>query len=492
MSGSDPDPLRVDPDGLADDLSTWQAVNWAIELTDRRDAGSRGRSVSMPAELPPPTTPREATKGGITFDVTHPDDGERRRVTIHQRTRERYLARETIDMGLIGWTPAPHELPRGRWPGSGECRETCGESIPALCCPDCGHVREVGACCHESHCPRCWRSWCLKRTKPAALNVSAYARARGVNDPNTKRHHLTVSFPPDVSFGCEDALSAGFEVVRRIMRLLDVEAGYMVYHPYRIAEEYRGKVVGHESGSGDMKPADVLGKVASDSWTWEAVESELLTFTPHFHVVGITPFAQCDAVTGDVYDRTGIITHRITPPNSKVSIDYGEAPTAGVLAYNLSHCGLIEGEGQTRQPICRFGRFDQLKTDKIKSEIGAAIRAVSQRVVGIELPSGECSAPVPADRESGRSFVPTQSGSIGEGLARAELADAESANTARCGGSYISIRQASQYLDLGPGWEILPDRRERVRQAVDRWNRFCEQSGIEPTAAAPSFSPADD
>lgn len=455
-----------------------------------------------------PSLPKERSRSGIVLDVSHPDDGERRRVTIKEPIDSvEPHTDESVKVGKIGWRTLDHELPRGVWLGSGERRAICGEEIPGLFCPDCGHVRHIGATCHESRCPRCWRSWVLKRTKPAAANVSAYARVRasGMRDSSKLyRHHVVISLPPDTLFGGSDPLGAFFRLARWIARMCDAEAGYMVYHPFRIAEEYRGDVWGHERGGGDLLPKGVLDLVSSESRPWEAIEDKLLTFEPHIHMVCVTPFFQSGALTDKIYKKTGIVTHRITAPGQKVSLRAGEAPTAAALAYTLSHCGLIENEnGRYRPPIRSFGPVEHFNTSGLEDEITAAIRDVSRDVVGLSLPSGRCSAPVPRDADVPAPAdvdVPHVAGEASGGiagtgaLARTELANAESNDMEICGTDYRSIRTARAYLSLPPEeWDVSPSRRAAIKDALATFNEFVERSGIEADDVLPvgPEAPAD-
>ena len=284
-------------------------------------------------------------------------------------------------------------LPKWRLPGSGELLDDCGEDTPALFCPDCGAKTIVGRTCRRSICPRCWESWDFQQAKTNASMVEGLRRYRAASgESNAKYHHLTVSFRPSVRFDSADPFKRGVEATKLLLEEVGVYAGVLIYHPWRIAEPYRGDVRGHESGDGDMTWADVLTKVESPSWSWEAARSEFLEYGPHFHVYANAPFVQGGAITDEIEDRTGVVIHRITKRNSSVSL-YDVEDLASSMAYSLSHAGLAwDAENEEFQAAYRrFGETANFSpTAGVEEDVDAALREVAPEVLGQEFPKPRC------------------------------------------------------------------------------------------------------
>ena len=284
-------------------------------------------------------------------------------------------------------------LPQWRLPGSGELLDDCGEKGPYLFCPQCGSKMIVGRTCRRSICPRCWESWAFQTAKTNAAMVEGLRRYRAASgESNAKYHHMTVSYRPSTRFDSADPFGRAVEATKLLLGEVGVYAGLMIYHPWRIAEPYRGEVRGHESGDGDMTWADVLGKVESEAWPWEAARSEFLVYGPHFHVYANAPFVQGGAVTDEIEDRTGVVIHRITKRNSSVSL-YDVEDLVKSMAYSLSHAGLgWDAENEAfRAAYRRFGETANFSpTPGVEADVDAALRDVAPEVLGQEFPKPRC------------------------------------------------------------------------------------------------------
>lgn len=430
-------------------------------------------------------------------------------------------------------------LPELRLPGSGERLDDCGDSIPALYCPDCASSTEVGRTCRRSACPRCNESWAFNSATTDASKSEALRRLRVARDRDRdqKLHHIVVSPPQSLRFDSSEPLNRGKELVKCLMGVVNVDAGNIYYHSYRIAEEYRGDVAGHSSGSGDMTWADVLRKIESESWSWEAVRDEFLVYAPHFHIIGNSEFVQCGAITEQLFEQTGIVIHRITKPESSVSI-YGLEDLCRATAYCLSHTGLQwdSGNEQFRAATWRFGETANLSpSDKVSEKVDNVMRAVSQEVLGVDFCRSGCSSesfdpdsdpdteavewneesnPTSAsgfstgpvdDRSLGASAPVVTSGSPGlsssgspsgelvadggtwdetRGVVPAYLDDpteserlVEDRETERCGADLLPMVNAPQHLN-DDGWcnQMGADRVDRLRDDYLEW----QESGAPP------------
>ena len=337
------------------------------------------------------TSERSRTRSGGAICYEHVKDGEKRRVRVAQDadpseadslTEVERDARE-FDAKVPGLVV----------PGSGERYGDCGDEQPLLACPNCGALTTVGRTCRRSRCPRCWQAWDFQRALDAGTALEGERRYRYASgEKKTKLHHLVVSLPVTLCFARSNPLDAAFKLVMRLLAEVGVFAGWLAYHPWRIKKEYRGDVNGHESGDGDMTWADILTLVESDRWTWEAVREEFLVYAPHFHAIVNANFVQGGAVTDMIYEKTGVVIHRITKGNSSVSIGDIE-DLASVAAYALSHAGVQwdEENEEYRAAFRFFGSTANVeRRQNVKNDVDTALRAVSLDVLGVEFTSPRC------------------------------------------------------------------------------------------------------
>lgn len=339
------------------------------------------------------TSRRERTreKGAICYEYDR--DGETSRVRLARDIDPSF--NDAITVSEPDARDYSDALPEHPLPGSGELLEDCGEEIPALFCTGCGTPYDVGRTCRRSRCPRCWQSWAFNRARSVASKIEALGRRMYAQEgKQVKQHHLTVSFRDSTRFNSKDSFKQGTEAVKALLAQVNADTGYLVYHPYRIASEYRGDVLGHESGDGDMTWKDVLEKVESDSWGWDAVREEFLVYAPHYHVICLSEFVDTTGV-GAIEEQTGAVIHRITTKREdgkERSID-GLEELCKVTAYSLSHAGLApENDGERHRAAVRpFGRVANFEAwDAVKGETKAALRKVAGTVLGIEFLDPEC------------------------------------------------------------------------------------------------------
>jgi hypothetical protein len=429
-------------------------------------------------------------------------------------------------------------LPELRSPGSGARLGDCGDDLPGLFCQRCGTKMIVGRTCRRAVCPRCWESWAFQRAKTNAAMVEGLRRYRAASgEPHPKAHHLTVSYPTSTRFDSTDPMGRGFETTKLLLEEVGVYAGVMIYHPWRIAEPYRGDVQGHESGDGDMTWAEILSKIESEEWSWEAAREEFLTYGPHFHVYANAPFVQGGAITDEIEDKTGVVIHRITKgKDSSVSL-YDLEDLVGSMAYSLSHAGLSwDADNEAfRAAYRRFGETANFSpTPSVEADVEEALREVAPEVLGQEFPEPRCdnetvdvaeddgSAEGEQDRDgdrdaeggetprpstkralSSRSRKPGargteelasgwSSGNTGgyavddgedlwtatEGMSPSWLDDPEEApseHRSRCGAKLVPMWAAPEYLD-DEGWveQIGEEARAELEAAYKEWERMGE------------------
>lgn len=416
-------------------------------------------------------------------------------------------------------------VPEMRLSGSGSRLDDCGDRSKLNYCSSCGEPIESGRTCRRSMCPRCWQSWCLHRTISGASKIEGYRRYQVASRvPNPKYHHLVASLPNSFRVDSKNPIDRVIEILKVLLKKINVDSGMIIYHPYRIVEAYRGDVVGHDSGSGDMTWADVLSRIESDDWPWEAIRDEFLTFAPHFHIIANSEFVQGGAVTEEIEEQTGIVFHRITQgADSSVSL-YDMEDLCSATAYSLSHAGLLwDEDNEEYRAVTRYfgevANFDP--AERVVSDIDDVTREISADVLGVDFRRGRCSEevddtiepntstgtgylPQPSrrvtaggadDRDLGPSATPSLSSGSGSGSE--ELAadggweatsgvspgflddpteteeQREEWETTRCGGEIKPISEAPQQLEDGD-WcvEIGRKAESKLREAVHEWREM--------------------
>jgi len=476
---------------------------------------------------------RSRSKGAICFERETDDGKERVRLAQNADPSES----DSITASEPDGREYADALPSPPIAGSGERLPDCGDDVRPVFCTECGHPPIVGRTCRRSRCPRCWQSWAFYRARTVASKIAALRRYRAASgNPKAKYHHLTVSFPDSTRFDSDDALSRGFDAVKRLLAEVDVYAGVIVYHPYRIDEPYRGDVRGHESGDGDMTWADVLGKIESDEWTWEAARDEFLTDAPHFHVFANAEFVQGGAVSERVEEQTGVVIHRITKRNKpKYSLESVE-DLAAATAYAYSHAGLSQGDDSSFQVAARaFGETANFTpTDEVKRDVDGALREIAPDVLGVDFSKRECrEETVDDEHESGESDEPetpasgvpsaspplSPAGSSGgfatgsgtsldaptgppddasgggsendtwsatAGVSPGYLDEPTEDVTSRCGGRHAPMWAADEYLS-DPEWvdSVGREAADELRSAYDEWERRERPESDVPPLDAP-------
>jgi hypothetical protein len=345
-------------------------------------AAKRGRSARK----------RSRSGGAICYEYEDDEEGVRRIRAAQDVDPSEEDSLQEVERDAREFDAEPPAL---RPPGTGERYDGCGDEEPLLACPNCGTTLEVGKTCRRSLCPHCWQSWDFQRALDAGTALEGERRYRySSGERKTKLHHLVVSLPTSLRFGRSDPLDAAFKLAMLLLAQVGVFAGWLAYHPWRIKEAYRGDVNGHESGDGDMTWSDILTKIESDEWTWEAVREEFLVYGPHFHAIVNASYVQGGAVTDMIYEKTGVVIHRITMGNSSVSIGNIE-DLASATAYALSHAGVSwDEENEVNRAAFRFfgSTANVERRQTVKDDVDAALREVAVDVLGVDFAAPRCDA----------------------------------------------------------------------------------------------------
>lgn len=456
-------------------------------------------------------------KGAVCFEVTK--DGERRRPRVPNDTTEPITSTEPDARDYLD------DLREYPLPGAGELGEDCGDELPGIFCRHCAEPQMVGRTCRDPDCPRCWQSWAFHQAKAMAAKIEALGRHEYTqNKKMVKQHHLTVSFAGlDVSFNSVDPMNRARDAVKALLQRVNVDTGYTIYHPWKIAPEHRGDVLGHESGKGDMGWKDVLEKVEDVSQTWEEVREEYLIFAPHFHILGISETVEKSA-TPQIEEKTGMVVHRIETKreDGKTKSITGVEELCKAAAYSLSHAGIAPSEEKKthRAAVRSFGKVTNFEAWGSTDEDGAgspvydvdkAMRSVAGTVLGIEFANGECPAPVPSSHDhgaresesgsgSGLAGAGTQSlettsdggsieapsGSMNDasdswdatsGMVPPAVSEPSGTETEKCSGKMVPMWKASSYLgsldwiaSIEERFDDGDDRLRRLREAYEEWD----------------------
>lgn len=392
----------------------------------------------------------------------------------------------------------PDDLPL---PGEGEEKEDCGEDIPITVCDNCGTTTYAGSTCRRSLCPRCWESWAFHRAVEAVTAIDGTRRKRATESAtNPYNHHITVSFRTDTRFDSKTPLDRGFAATKRLLDEIAADTGMIIYHPYRIAKEHRGDVLGHESGNGDLHWRDILGMPADE-------RRGKLVYAPHFHVFAVSPFVQGGAVTEDIEDKTGVVIERIADDDG-VSLKDLEALCSAV-AYSLTHAGITTDKSdQNRAAYRYFGETSNIdRRESVRSDVDEAMRRVSYGVLGVGFERGECKQEVvvgetdddgqplavrvvdpdiPDDTDDTRGGEAVAMPGFGSGsgsgnpsgFGTGETDTAVShahTETVECGGKQLPIWQRSRHIDNDEWRErVGAEAVEAAEAAYDEWRDLGE------------------
>jgi len=367
-------------------------------------------------------------------------------------------------------------LPRMKLPGFGEERETCGDDMYRFCAC-CGESVKVGQTCRQSRCPRCAQEWCREAATSVAAKLSAtWAYQYASLDDHPFYHHLVLDVPDD--WRLDDDPETVYErtkgVVKEIMDEFDL-AGVPIYHPYR----------GEHEDEEDDDLGEWKGRVF-EGREWEDVEDEL-RFSPHWHVVGVSPYIDV-SVTERVHEETGWIIHRITQGGSNVSVG-NDFDLARVVSYCLSHCGIYE-DGQGNNQAAYYpnvvdratpeGTHITAEEDTVE-EMDGIVRSVAPTTLGVPYNSVACTRDVP-EGEGANVGV-----SVAYANAQAEDGSGEgsgdgSDSTApddgdlgevefeKCNGRMLDITKAPEYLNDSE-WRASATFAAELERRYEEWKR---------------------
>ena len=260
-------------------------------------------------------------------------------------------------------------------PGKGQRGKNCGKIAAIGVCPNCGNVVFIKSSCYQPLCPSCWHKWRMRRAKAILTKLEGFRRYKfattGRNWKAVKFHHVVVSPPQNLEYAL--VVEAKTPEKKRILDKLfkDVKAiletvgayygGYIIFHPFRLKDE---EEFGGDFEKEARKWREILKK---DNWM------DYVKFSPHFHC-----FVVASSIDGEVcrrvYEKTGWIVHRITKPNSNVSIG-NLFDLARSLLYCMSHMGIFEEKYRTARFFGEIANFVTRKKEIERDVIVALLKA---------------------------------------------------------------------------------------------------------------------
>lgn len=351
---------------------------------------------SVPRKVARKETSRRSTsssKSAICFEADV--DGERKRIRVARDIEPHY--NDVITTKEPDARDYSDSLPEHPLPAADDLGDDCGERFAGNYCEDCWTPNEVGRTCRSPDCPRCHKAWNFYLAK------SHVAKTRSLSKTlpgSILQHHGTVSFANlDVRFNSQNPLKQAREAAKVLLAKCGIENGYLYYHPFRIKVEYRGDVLGHESGDGDMEWKHVLSKIPE--LEFEHVRDEYFVFDPHFHFIGAANMF-LKRVTPELEEQTGVVVNRFETEREdgkNKSID-GLEELCRSVAYCLSHTAIHpESEQQThRAAAWGFGQVANFEAfDNDLADADQTMREVAPKVLGITMPDPGCGELIPTD-----------------------------------------------------------------------------------------------
>lgn len=236
------------------------------------------------------------------------------------------LVRERYYLHHMSSKLAPEAIPtlqfwdNGRTlPGRGQITHNqCGEDLGYYVC-DCGHTEKWKRNCSKSQCPECFNNWIQRRTNESGNRLEQAAiMLRRVP------RHVVLSPPPGAAPTTKE--------LYRIIKLLGVEGGLWIEHPWRFAEQDTDEQIQWKRC--DINPRSVE-KVPS--YVYRSLHFHLLCFG---YLMSADKFYRLSG--GWVYKNKG----KRQPKRGQSHKQNRVGPIYNTIAYLISHT-IIEGNRQT-------------------------------------------------------------------------------------------------------------------------------------------------
>jgi len=286
-------------------------------------------------------------------------------------------------------------------PGFGE---ECVDDVLVYYCTHCGSTVEMSHTCYKSECPDCAPMWDIDKAENHVARIETIAKIMSarLDGTSVKKHHLVISPPDDWVLEAADPLDKTFDVVGEIMDLLNIE-GLRYYHGWR------------------GRNGDDLDAWKNRLFSGRSFEDDVrheLTPSPHFHVIGCSPFVPGGEVTKRIEEETGWLIKRVTEGGDE-SASNKSLPTmedvAEAVTYCLSHTAIkMVEDGNNNAQYRPHGQLwhnhDRVTVyDHTRREAEYAVRKAAPTTLGVNRNNLRCSTPLPSDEQPDESIDPGKS-----------------------------------------------------------------------------------
>ena len=273
-----------------------------------------------------------------------------------------------------------------RWdlPGFGESGPRCGEVLPTGVCEH-GHVDWGEHRCGRRTCPKCWGKWAREAAVRATTRIQAFRETQPDDWHRQVRHY--VWSPEDGDVKNQREYWDGYGRAAEIAEEKGMRGFAVLGHPWRPTDAAK----------------ELFGLEKSDSFEFgmwkflrdevdEVVMRELIEFSPHYHVIGLTTE---DMEGGRMSDDGVWAGIRSVERYDGRSDRESHEDLYGLFRYLLSHTGYPEGS--TKQVTRWYGDLannvfvdNATKEWQIQKPVEAAktIQREVEAIAGVE-PEGD-------------------------------------------------------------------------------------------------------
>lgn len=216
--------------------------------------------------------------------------------------------------------------------GFGEPGDDCGLWVPAAVCNECGHADMVRQSCDRWMCPDCWARAANRAAVSGSVRLQSY-RYQQPDDYRRQWAHAVVS-PPDGDIETKREFFDGRSDAADLAMGKGFRGCAVIAHPWRTTE-FADDL--YDDADADFGKWVWVRKVA-EAGRFEL--SELIRWSPHYHIIGPTSPDMQPGESGDEW-RYNLIRFNSEQLHS-VSDDDSHEEVFGMFRYLYSHVGKPE------------------------------------------------------------------------------------------------------------------------------------------------------
>lgn len=237
------------------------------------------------------------------------------------------------DLGRLGSNP-------WRLPGYGESGPKCGIWYPDAVCNECGDLHLNTHRCGRRSCPDCWSIWAKESAVRATVRLQSF-RYTQPDDYRRQAAHAVIS-PTEGDVMNEREFFDGKSKAAEIAKEKGFRGFSIIAHPWRVTDEGKKRYPDEDTDVG--------------IWVWlrnnfdESELKELIYWSPHYHVIGVTSSDMEPAKDSDEWVYRWIRSlERFDGTHDEDSHE----DAYGAYRYLLSHTGYPEES--TKQAVTWYG-----------------------------------------------------------------------------------------------------------------------------------------